>query len=182
MWDSRINFIRQQGFEAVDARSCKSLYTALMFQPRVVGILVVAGVLLQESPLFLTLSVVLLWSALLPAMNPFDWLHDTLVGARNAIPGLTPAPRRFAQGLAATFMLLIGLSLRQGLDMLAWVLEAFVLIAIGLVIAGRFCFGSFVFHVLSGNGEFARRTLPWGRGIEGGEIRNLRKRRWATSK
>ena len=61
-------------------------------------------------------------------------------------------------------MLLIGLSLRQGLDTLAWVLEAFVLIAIGLVIAGRFCLGSFVFHVLSGNGEFARRTLPWGRG------------------
>ena len=182
MPDSRINFIRQQGFDAVDARSCESLYTALMFQPGVVGILVVAGVLLQASPLFLILSAVLLWSALVPAMNPFDRLHDTLVGAWNAIPGQTPAPRRFAQGLGATFMLLIGLSLRQGLDTLAWVLEAFVLIAIGLVIAGRFCFGSFVFHLLTGNGEFARRTLPWGRGIEGGDTRILRKRRWATSK
>jgi hypothetical protein len=182
MSDSRDNFIRQQGFEAADARSCASLYTALMFQPRVVGILVVAGVLLQAAPLFLTLSAVLLWSALVPAANPFDTLHDALIGARNAISGVTPAPRRFAQGLGATFMLLIGLSLRQGLVTLAWVLEAFVLIAIGLVIAGRFCFGSFVFHVLSGNGEFARRTLPWGRGIEGGDTRILRKRRWATSK
>jgi Domain of unknown function (DUF4395) len=182
MSNSRVNFIRQQGFEAVDARSCESLYTALMFQPRVVGILMVAGVLLQATPLFLTLSAVLVWSALVPAVNPFDRLYDTLVGARNAIPGVPPAPRRFAQGLGATFLLLIGLSLRQGLDTLAWVLEAFVLIAIGLVITGRFCFGSFAFHLLSGNGEFARRTLPWGRGIEGDEIGPYGKRRWATSK
>jgi hypothetical protein len=61
--------------------------------------------------------------------------------------------------------LLTGGFLRQGLDPLAWVLEAFVLVAIGLVIGGsRLCIGSFVFHVLRGNGEFAKRTLPWGRG------------------
>lgn len=163
MSDSRINFIRQQGFERADARSYDSLYTALMFQPRVVGILVGAGVLLQASVLFLTLSAVLWWSALVPALNPFDKLYDGLVGSR--IPGLTPPPRRFAQGLGATFMLLIGLLLRQGLDTLAWVLEAFVLVAIGLVVGGsRLCIGSFAFHVLTGNGEFARRTLPWGRG------------------
>jgi hypothetical protein len=165
MSDSRINFIRQQGFERADARSYDSLYTALMFQPRVVGILVVAGVLLQTSPLFLTLSAVLWWSALVPALNPFDKLYDALVGSRSATPGLTPPPRRFAQGLGATFMLLTGVFLRQGLDTLAWVLEAFVLVAIGLVIGGsRLFIGSFVFHVLRGNGEFAKRTLPWGRG------------------
>jgi Domain of unknown function (DUF4395) len=165
MSDSRVNFIRQQGFEDADARSYESLYRALMFQPRVIGILVVAGVLLQASPLFLTMSAVLFWSALVPALNPFDRLYDALGGARNAVPGLTPAPRRFAQGLGATFMLLIGLALRQSLDTLAWVLEALVVVAIGMVVVGsRLCIGSFVFHVLSGNGEFARRTLPWGRG------------------
>lgn len=165
MSDSRINFIRQQGFDGAGDRSYESLYTALLFQPRVVGILVVAGVLFQASPLFLTLSAVLWWSALVPALNPFDRLYDAIVGARNAIPGPAPAPRRFAQGLGATFMLLTGVSLRQDLDTLAWVLEAFVLVAIALVIASsRFCLGSFVFHLLSGNAEFARRTLPWGRG------------------
>jgi hypothetical protein len=113
----------------------------------------------------LMLSAVLLWSALVPALNPFDRLYNALVAARKDVPGLTaaPAPRRFAQGLGATFMLLIGLFLREGLDTLASVLEAFVLVAIGLVVVGRFCLGSFVFHLLSGNGEFARRTLPWGR-------------------
>jgi hypothetical protein len=163
MSDARINFIRQQGFECADASSCGSLYSALMFQPRVVGVMVLAGVLLQAWPLFLTLSAVLLWSAVAPHLNPFDRLYHALGAARKAVPGLTaaPAPRRFAQGLGGTFMLLIALSLRYGLDTPAWVLEAFVLVAIGLVIFGRFCFGSLVFHLLSGNGEFARRTLPW---------------------
>ena len=165
MSDSRINFIRQQGFDDADARSYDSLYAALMFQPRVIGILVVAGVLLQASPLFLALSAVLWWSALVPSLNPFDRLYEALAGVRDELPALAPPPRRFAQGLGATFMLLIGMALRQHFDVLAWLLEAFVLMAIGLVIAGsRLCIGSFVFHVLSGNGEFARRTLPWGRG------------------
>ena len=166
MSDIRINFIKQQGFERADASSCDPLYAALMFQPRVVGLVVLAGLLLQAWPLFVMLSAVLWWSAAVPELNPFDGLYDALASARKAVPGLTPAPapRRFAQGLGATFMLLIGLFLRSGLDTAAWVLQAFVLAAIGLVIVGRFCLGSFVFHLLSGNGEFARRTLPWGRG------------------
>ena len=62
MPDSRINFIKQQGFDDADARLYESVYRALMFQPRVIGILVVAGVLLQASPLFLALSAVLWWT------------------------------------------------------------------------------------------------------------------------
>jgi hypothetical protein len=163
MSDTRINFIRQQGFERADASSCGPLYAALMFQPRVVSVVVLAGVLVQAWPLFLMLSAVLWWSALVPELNPFDRLYNAVASARKAVPGLTPAPapRRFAQGLGGTFMLLIGLSIRNDFDTSAWALEAFVLVAIGLVIVGRFCLGSFVFHLLSGNGEFARRTLPW---------------------
>jgi hypothetical protein len=66
--------------------------------------------------------------------------------------------------MAATFMLLIGVSLLVGWDTLAWVLEALLLVAIGALILGAFCLGSYVFHVLTGNGAFAKRTLPWGRG------------------
>ena len=64
MSDPHGNFIRQQGFKDTSARTCDVQYPALMFQPRVIGVLVLAGVLLQASTLFLTLSVVLWWSAL----------------------------------------------------------------------------------------------------------------------
>src|SRR4029078_11559050 len=75
-----------------------------------------------------------------------------------------PGPRRFSQGMAATFMLLIGVSLLAGWNPLAWVLEALLLAPLGALIFGEFCLGSYVFHVLTGNSEFAKRTLPWGRG------------------
>jgi hypothetical protein len=166
MSEAQVNFIKQQGFEEASARTCDLQYPALMFQPRVIGVLVLAGVLLQASTLFLTLSAVLWWSALMPRLNPFDRLYNSLVAARKGLPALTvaPGPRRFAQGMAATFMLLIGVSLLVGWDTLAWVLEALLLVAIGALIFGAFCLGSYVFHVLTGNGEFAKRTLPWGRG------------------
>jgi hypothetical protein len=65
--------------------------------------------------------------------------------------------------MAATFMLLIGVSLRTGWSTLAWVLTALLLVALGALIFGAFCLGSFVYHLLTGNSEFARRTLPWAR-------------------
>ena len=66
--------------------------------------------------------------------------------------------------MAATFMLLIGVSLRAGWNTLAWVFEALLLVALAALIFGAFCLGSFVFHLVTGNGEYARRTLPWTRG------------------
>lgn len=166
MRDAQINFVKQQGFEDASSRTCDFQYPALMFQPRVVGVLVLAGVFFQASPLFLTLSVLLWWSALMPKLNPFDRLYNSFVAGRKGLPVLTaaPGPRRFAQGMAATFMLLIGVSLLAGWGTLAWALEALLLVALGALIFGAFCLGSFVFHFLAGNGEFARRTLPWGRG------------------
>src|SRR5688572_30376239 len=106
MPEAKVNFIKQQGFEGASARMCDLQYPALMFQPRAIGVLVLAGVLLQASPLFLTLSAVLWWSAFMPKLNPFDKLYNSLVAAREGRPALTaaPGPRRFAQGMAATFM------------------------------------------------------------------------------
>jgi hypothetical protein len=166
MSESHVNFIKQQGFKDASARTCDFQYPALMFQPRVIGVLVLAGVLLQASTLFLTLSAVLWWSALMPRLNPFDRLYNSLVAARKGLPTLTaaPRPRRFAQGMAATFMVLIGVSLLASWYTLAWVFEALLIVALSALIFGGFCLGSHVFHLLTGNGEFAKRTLPWGRG------------------
>jgi Domain of unknown function (DUF4395) len=166
MSDVQVNFIKQQGFPDASARTCHVQYPALMFQPRVIGVLVLAGVLRQSSTLFLILSAVLWWSALMPGLNPFDRLYNSLIAARKGIPALTaaPGPRRFAQGMAATLMLLIGVSLLAGWNTFAWVVEALLLVALGALIFGAFCLGSYVFHLATGNGEFAKRTLPWARG------------------
>ena len=167
MSEARLNFVRQQGFQDANARTCDVEYPALMFQPRVVGLLVLAGVLLQSPALFLILSAVLWWSALVPRANPFDRLHDLLATLRQNPSRLAaaPAPRRFSQGMAATFMLLIGVSLLTGWRGLAGALEGLLLIALGALVIGKFCLGSYLFHLFTGNGAFAKRTLPWSRGV-----------------
>ena len=48
--------------------------------------------------------------------------------------------------------------------MAALVLEGFFMVAVGALLFGGFCFGSFLFHLLRGRADFARRTLPWATG------------------
>jgi len=167
MGQARINFVKQQGFEDLSGSACDLQYGALMFQPRLIGLLVVGCVVLQAPYGFLVLAGILWWNALTPKLNPIDWLYNHLVAAPRDLPSLTPAPgpRRFAQGMAGTFMLGIGGSLLAGWTALAWALEALLLVALGALVFGAFCLGSLLFHLLAGRAHFAKRTLPWARNV-----------------
>jgi hypothetical protein len=162
---SEENFVLQQGFTDDSALSCVSRYPGLMWQPRVIGVLVLIGLVLQSGHFFLVLSALLWWSALLPRLNPFEAVYNFLVARPKGLPPLNaaPPPRRFSQGLAGTFMLAIGLSLLFGHDRLAWILEALLVVALGLLIFVRLCVGSYLFLLLTGQAAMANRTLPWSR-------------------
>jgi hypothetical protein len=75
--------------------------------------------------------------------------------------GPAPAPRRFAQGMAATFAGAVGAALLLGARGVAIALEVLLTVAVAALIFGGFCLGSFVYHHLTGDGAFAARTLPW---------------------
>jgi hypothetical protein len=163
--DARRNFILQQGLCEPAAGTCSLQYSALLFQPRIVGLWVIAATILQAPLVFFALTAVLWWSALAPRFNPFDALYNQIL-ARPGGPLLdpAPAPRRFAQFLAGSFALAIGASIVLGWRRTALVLEGFLIAAVGALVFGGFCFGSFVFHLLRGRAGFARRTLPWSAG------------------
>jgi hypothetical protein len=72
-----------------------------------------------------------------------------------------PAPRRFAQGMAAAFTAGAAAALLLGSPPAAWVLEAFLVIAFSALLFGKFCLGAWVFHLLRGEVAFANSTLPW---------------------
>lgn len=164
---TRRNFILQQGLPSPSTEECALRYSALMFQPRVVGMVVVAGIVLQSAAVFLALSAVLWWNVLLPQWNPFDALYNRTFGARpEAIPlSAAPPPRRFAQGMAGSFAIAIGGSLILGWPLAAYLLEAVMVAALSALVFGRFCLGSTVYYLLRGETDFARRTVPWGRGL-----------------
>ncbi len=162
---AQYNFVEQQGFRDADADSCEHLYPGLMFQPKLIGVLVIIGLVLQSWSFFLILSAILWWNVLLPDMNPFDAIYNSLIAVPKKLPLLVraPGPRRFAQGMAATFMLAIGTALLLGWRVVAWTLEGLLAAALAALIFGKFCLGSYVFHLLRHDGEFANRTLPWAR-------------------
>ncbi len=159
------NFILQQGFEDPAPAVCPIQYSALVFQPKIVLILVVAGILFQSWAVFAGLGALLWWSALFPKLNPFRALYNRTLGSQPGAFRLdpSPAPRRAAETEAGTVALTSALLIYAGLSLSAYVVEA-VFLAAGLaVIVGGFCTGTFVYHILRGNWRFALRTLPWAR-------------------
>ena len=159
------NFVVQQGIESPPG-GCGRLSSALLFQPRVVGPLALIGVVTQSAWLFGALAVVSWWNALVPSLNPFDHLWNATFGSRPGASRIAPAPapRRFAQAMAASFMTAIAACLVGGPPLAAWIRQGFLLVAVSAVALGKFCLGSFVVHLLRGRAGFAIATLPWGRG------------------
>jgi hypothetical protein len=163
---AREHFVQQQGFEQEDAAGCATRYPALMFQPRVVGVLVLVALVTQSAPLFLILAAILWWNALQPAYNLFDRLYNLLIASpwgRQPL-GPAPPPRRFSQGMAGTFMLAIGISLIAGWLAAAWIFQGLLVVALLALIFGRFCLGSYLYYLLHGRVDFANHTLPWAHG------------------
>ena len=111
------------------------------------------SIVTQRPEWFLALSAILWWNALFPALNPFDALYNATIAAPPKAPRLAPAPapRRFAQGMVATFLLLIGISLLQGWSMIAWIGEAMIVVALLDLFLRRFCLGSAVFNLIQRN-------------------------------
>ena len=147
MRESRIQFIRQQGFESP---MTNDFYSALMLQPRMIAVIVAFGIVVQSPLLFLVLSGVLIWSALVPTRNPFDAIYNHLVARPRGLPplGAAPAPRRFAMSMAGTVALTIGITLLAGAAITAWVFEGLFTVALIQVVVGDVCGAANLYHVL----------------------------------
>jgi hypothetical protein len=156
-------FMQQQGFEVGDEESTKRHFKSLLFQPTIVGSLILLAVLFQIAPLFLGIGVVLWFNALFPQANPFERLYDATIGKINNYPVLPPAPppRRFMQGMAGTLMLLASFFIYQNLRVPAYITQGFIVIAFSLLLFGKFCVGAYLYHIFTGKSSFANSTCPW---------------------
>src|SRR5688500_204984 len=107
---SKVDFVRRQGFTTEGCRD--GFYSALMFQPRVIGVVVASSVILQSPWIFLVLSTVLWWNALVPSHNPFNAFYNrVLADPRLVLLSAAPPPRRFAEGLAGALAMVITIAL-----------------------------------------------------------------------
>ena len=151
MRESEIQFIRQMGFTNVhpDHR----LYEALMFQPRTIAAVLALGIVLQNAWLFVALSGIVWWSTIVPRRNLFDAAYNHLVARLRGVPRVpvAPAPRRFAQAMAATASLTIGIALLSGATMTAWVFEGLFAAGSLSVVIGRVCTPAILYNRLARN-------------------------------
>lgn len=167
------NFILQQGFENPAPAVVPLQYSALVFQPRIVLAVVVAGILFQSQTAFAALGTLLVWSSLFPKLNPLSALYNWTLGRRPGAfrLGPAPAPRRAAERMAGVFALTCALLIYAGFAQAAYAAQTiFLAAALAVEILGL-CPGTFVYHLLRGNGKFARQTLPWARNEMTGEVR-----------
>jgi hypothetical protein len=155
--------MKQQGFAEEPDNVCDMHFSGLYFQPRIVGPLAVVAIVLRSPELLFVLSGVLWWNVLLPKWNPFEAFYNRVLALPRRRPTLGPAPpaRRFAQGMAAAFMLVAGLALLKGWIITAWIFEAFLVMAFAALLIGKFCLGAYIYHLLRGQFAFANATLPW---------------------
>jgi hypothetical protein len=159
------NFMKQQGFAEEPSATCDMHFSGLYFQPRIVGPLVVVGIILRSPIFFFVLSLVLWWNVFLPALNPFEVFYNRVVAQPRGKTTLPPAPgpRRFAQAMAAAFMFVVAVALWEGWMVTAWVFEAALVAAFAALLFGKFCLGAYIYHLVRGQFAFANATLPWAR-------------------
>jgi hypothetical protein len=145
---SEVEFVRQLGFRAEDDDN--SLFVPLMFQPRSVATVVAIGILTQSAWVFLALGAALWWSTVVPRRNLFDAIYNAAIAGATGrrVPRETPAPRRFAQGMAGTASLTIGLALAGGVPLVAYVFQGLIAIGSSIVVFGRRCAPAAVYHVV----------------------------------
>jgi fatty acid desaturase len=157
--------MKQQGFVEEADGPCDMHFSGLYFQPRIMFPLVLLAIILRSPAFFLILSAVLCWNVLFPRWNPFELFYNRAFAQVRGRTKLAPAPgpRRFAQGMAAAFLLLTGLSFLAGWTVAAWVFSAFLVVAFSALLFGKFCMGAYIYHLLRGRFAFAKATLPWAR-------------------
>src|SRR6266480_2822952 len=160
---SVMNFMKQQGFTQEPPDRAALLFKGLQFQPTIVGAMMLVSILTQSPAIFLLLSALLWVNVLLPAANPFEQVYNRVVARPRGRPLLTkaPQPRRFAQGMAAVFLLAAGLTLLQGWRTASYVFQGLLVVAFAALLLGKFCLGAYVYHLLRGNVALANGTCPW---------------------
>src|SRR5438045_6053475 len=158
-----MNFMKQQRCTQEPPDRAALRFKGLQFQPMIVGSMMLVAILTQSPAIFLLVSALLWLNVVAPAANPFEQVYNRVVARPRGRPPLTPAPgpRRFAQGMAAVFMLAAGLTLLRGWTAASYIFQGFLVVAFAALLFGKFCLGAYVYHLLKGDTAFANGTCPW---------------------
>lgn len=134
------------GYE-VPAAQKRLLVLPLRFKPLATLLLVVVGAALGWPWLLIAVGALGLVGTAWPALSWLDQLWNRVVRHPLGAPALAadPDPRRFACGMADTFVLASGVAFLAGARTLGWVLAAAVIVIAGIVVVTGFCVAAWAY-------------------------------------
>lgn len=139
--------LHTQGFENLGDDDLARLGPWLRLTPALCSLIVAAGTLLAEPWVFFVLAPVAAFGAAFP-VHPFDLAYNYGLRHLARTPPLPPngAPRRFACGVAAVWILAIGVSFGVGAPVAGYVLGVLMMAVVALVATTHICIPSMIYR------------------------------------
>jgi hypothetical protein len=134
------------GYEVTTAEK-RSLVLPLRFKPLATLVLVTLGAALSWPWLLIAVGALGLVGTAWPSLSWLDQLWNRAVRHGFRAPALAadPDPRRFACGMADTFVLASGIAFAAGAPTLGWILAAAVVLIAGIVVLTGFCVAAWLY-------------------------------------
>jgi hypothetical protein len=152
--------LHTQGFTAVDEDRLAEVKSWLRLAPALCAISAATGVALHSPPILFALAVTALLGAIL-SFHPFDLIYNYglrfLVRKRSLPPN--GAPRRFACGVAAVWLIVTALIISGGEMTAGYILGVMFVAVAGLVSTTDICIPSIIFNFFAGAMR-SRRATP----------------------
>jgi len=140
-----------QGYVYVDRQTLREVEPWLRWSPVFCAIVMATGTILAAPWLLWGLAVTAALGAVLPS-HPFDYVYNLGVRRLTGTPPLPAngAPRRFACGIAAVWLVATGAAFAAGLATLGYALGGVLTAVAALVGTTHFCIPSLVYALIFG--------------------------------
>jgi hypothetical protein len=140
-----------QGYVNVDRQTLREVEPWLRWSPVFCAIVMATGTILASPWILWGLAVTAALGTVLPS-HPFDYVYNLGVRRLTGTPPLPPngAPRRFACGMAAVWLVGTGAAFAADLTVLGYVLGGILTAVAALVGTTHFCIPSLIYGLVFG--------------------------------
>lgn len=149
--------LEAQGFLGLDDVALAEIGPWLRWSPALCAVFMATGTILASASVLWTLAAIAVLGAVFP-FHPFDLLYNHLVRRLTRTQPLPhhAAQRRFACGLAATWLTGTGLAFHEGASALGYLLGGTLTAVAAIVSVTHFCIPSLVYNTLFRRSASAR--------------------------
>jgi hypothetical protein len=145
-----------QGYVNVDRQTLRQVEPWLRWSPTFCTIVMTTGTILASPLVLWALAVTAALGTVMPS-HPFDYVYNFGIRRLTGTPPLPAnrAPRKFACGIAAVWLVATGTAFAADLTVLGYVLGGVLTAVAALVATTHFCIPSLIYGLIFGRPQCA---------------------------